>query len=99
MEEMQAQEQFEREKKAYFAMRDELMKTHFGKWVDIVDGEVAAIGDQMGKVAAEAFQKTGKAVMYVVCVGREDMLLKVRRVSIGFYDTNFVPPIRLKKTW
>ncbi|MDW8030178.1 MAG: DUF5678 domain-containing protein, partial [Armatimonadota bacterium] len=73
--------------------RDELLKTHFGKWVAIVEGKVAAVGDQMSKVAAEAFQKTGKAVMYVACVGKEDTVLKVRKVSFGFYDPNFVPPM------
>jgi len=78
MDETQAQEQFEREKRAYFAMRNQLLKTHFGKWVAIVDGKIVAVGDQMSKVAAEAFQKTGKAVMYVTCVGKEDMTLKVR---------------------
>ena len=57
MDETQAQEQFEREKKAYFAIRDQLLKTHFGKWVAIVDGKIVAVGDQMSKVAAEAFQK------------------------------------------
>jgi len=93
MDETQAQEQFEREKQAYFAMRDQLLQTHFGKWVAIVDGKVVAVGDQMSKVAAEAFQKTGKAVMYVTCVGKEDAVLKVRRVSVGFYDPTFSPPM------
>jgi len=93
MDETKAQEQFEREKRAYFAMRDQLLQTHFGKWVAIVDGKVVAVGDQMNKVAAEAFQKTGKAVMYVACVGKEDMVLKVRRVSVGYYDPTFSPPM------
>jgi hypothetical protein len=93
MDETKAQEQFEREKQAYFAMREQLLQTHFGKWVAIVDGKVVAVGDQMSKVAAEAFQKTGKAVMYVTCVGKEEMTLKVRRVSVGFYDPTFSPPM------
>ena len=36
----------------------------------IVEGKVVAVGEQMNKVAAEAFQKTGKAVMYVACVSK-----------------------------
>ncbi len=48
----------------------ELLKTHYGKWVAIVEGKVVAVGEQKNKVAAEAFQKTGKAVMYVACVSK-----------------------------
>ncbi len=93
MEGRKAQEQFEREKQAYWAMRDELLKTYYGKWVAIVEGKVAAVGEQMSKVAAEAFQRTGKAVMYVACVGKEDIVLKVRRFSFGFYNPSFTPPM------
>ncbi len=93
MDELKAQEQFEREKQAYFAMRDELLQKYFGKWVAIVDGKVAALGDQMSKVAAEAFQKTGKAIMFVTCIGKEDTVLKVRRFGVGFYDPSFAPPM------
>ena len=93
MDEIQAQEQFEREKQAYFAMRDQLLQTHFGKWVAIVDGKVAAVGDNATEVIQQILAKKGATVMYVKRVGFEDKVLKVRSVSVGWYDPDYDPPI------
>ena len=93
MDETKAQEQFEREKRAYFAMRDQLLQTHFGKWVAIVDGKVAAVGDSAVEVIQQVLAQKGATVMYVKRVGFEDRVLKVRSVSVGWYDPDYDPPI------
>jgi hypothetical protein len=70
----QAQRQFEEEERAYWQNRDALMERYAGKWVAVVGGQVVASGDQMNKVAAEAWRKTGSGVMYVSLVGQEDVV-------------------------
>lgn len=62
-------ERFEHEQTAYWRQRDELLQCYRGKWVAIVDGQVTAIGEQMNRVAAEAFRKSGSGLMYVNLVG------------------------------
>jgi hypothetical protein len=88
----QAQRQFEEEERAYWQNRDVLMQQYAGKWVAVVGGQVVASGDQMNKVAAEAWRKTGSGVMYVSLVGQEDVVLRVRRAQ-GRYDSSYAPPI------
>ena len=65
----EAQERFEQEQRAYWQQRDELLQKYAGKWVALVGGQVVACGDQMNKVAAEAWRKTGSGLMYVNLVG------------------------------
>jgi hypothetical protein len=89
----EVRERFEREKEAYWQQRDELLRQYRGKWVAIVNGQVVAVGDQMNKVAAEAFRKTGSALMYVALVGGEDAVLRVRQVAMGYYDERYSPPM------
>jgi len=91
--EIEAQEQFEREKQAYFAMRDQLLQTHFGKWVAIVDSKIAAVGNSAVEVIQQVLAQKGVTVMYVKRVGFEDRVLKVRSVSVGWYDPDYDPPI------
>jgi Retroviral aspartyl protease. len=93
MDELQAQEQFEREKRAYFAMREQLLQAHFGKWVAIVDGKVAAMGDSATEVIRQVLAQKGATVMYVKRVGFEDKVLKIRSVSVGWYEPDYDPPI------
>lgn len=93
MEDEQVQEQFERKVQAYFAMRDELLKTHYSKWVTIVDGKVAAIGDNATEVIRQVLSQKGATVMYVKRVGFKDTVLKIRQVSVGRYDEEYGPPI------
>jgi hypothetical protein len=88
----QAQRQFEEEERAYWQNRDALMERYAGKWVAVVGGQVVASGDQMNKVAAEAWRKTGSGVMYVSLVGQEDVVLRVRRAQ-DRYDSSYAPPI------
>jgi len=61
--------------------------------VAIVDGQVVAVGDQMNKVAEEAWRKTGHGLMYVNLVGGEDIVLRVRQVTSGHYDRTYTPPM------
>jgi hypothetical protein len=49
-----------------------------------VGGQVAAVGEQMNKVAAEALRKTGSGLMYVNLVGGEDVVFRIRAVTSRF---------------
>jgi hypothetical protein len=89
----EAQQRFEQEEQAYWQQRDELLKEYAGRWVAIVGGQVAAVGEQMNKVAAEAWRKTGSGLMYVNLVGGEDVALRVRQVVSGHYDRAYAPPM------
>jgi len=86
-------QRFEREKQAYWAMREELLKQYFGKWVAVVDGQVVAVRDQMGKAMAEAYNKTKSTVMFVSEVGNEDRVLRIRQTSLGKYDRVYIPAL------
>src|SRR2546427_11396099 len=88
-----AQQKFEQEEQAYWRQRDELLKQYAGRWVAIVGGLVVAVGEQMNKVAAEAWRKTGSGLMYVNLVGEEDLVLRVRQTAIGHYDRSYKPPM------
>jgi uncharacterized protein DUF5678 len=81
----EAKQRFEQEEQAYWQQRDELLKQYAGKWVAVVGGQVAAVGDQMNKVAAEALRKTGSGLMYVNLVGGEDIVLRVGSASSGYH--------------
>ena len=76
-----AQERFDGEQRAYWQQRDELLQKYAGKWVALVGGQVVAFGDQMNKVAAEAWRKTGSGLMYVNLVGGEDVYNALVRIS------------------
>lgn len=89
----EAKQRFEQEEQAYWQQREELLKQYPGKWVAIVGGQVVAAGDQMNKVAAEALGKTGSGLMYVNLVGGEDVVLRVRSTSTGYYDQSYAPPM------
>jgi hypothetical protein len=75
----EAQQRFDLEERAYWRQRDELLKEYAGKWVVMVNGQVAAVGQQMNKVAAEAWRKTGGGLMYANLVGGEEVALRVRQ--------------------
>lgn len=89
----EAHKQFEEEKKAYWAQRDALLQEYTGRWVAIVNGQVAGAAAQMNKAAGEAFRNTGKGVMYVALVGNEDVVLRVRQAASGRYDEAYYPPM------
>jgi len=86
------QQRFEKEKKAYWHLRNDLLKKYKGKWVAIVNEQVVAIGDEMGKVIEDAFQKTQNKVMFVGEVGLEDRISRIRQLSTGFYNYEYSPP-------
>jgi hypothetical protein len=83
--------QYEREKQAYWQQRQELLMHYSGKWVAIVDGKVAGVADQMNRAAAEASRNVGRRVMYVNLVGNEDVVLRIRQLTMGHYDHAYTP--------
>jgi hypothetical protein len=89
----ETEERFEQEERAYWQQRDDLLRQYAGKWVAVVGGQVVASGNQMNKVAAEAWRRTGSGLMYVNLVGGEDVVLRVRRGAQGRYDSAYVPPM------
>ena len=96
MKEVQkAQEIFERERQAYWAMREALMQTHWGKWIAIANGQVVAVGDNKSQVLQEAFRRTGNHVAFVTKVGFEETVQRktIRRIARGQYDFTYDPPI------
>src|SRR5437879_6472771 len=84
----ETRKQFEQEERAYWAQRDELLKHFSGKFVAIVDGKVAAVGNLMNKVAAEAYRITRKKVSCVTLVGDENFEIRIRSLAVGHYDTS-----------
>ena len=86
---------FDVEKKAYWNQRETLLKKYEGKWVAIVNGEVAAVGDKNTEVMLEAFRKTSCKAMYVNKVGYEKTALRkqIRQYATGSYDEEFDPPM------
>jgi len=86
---------FDAEKKAYWNQRETLLKMYEGKWVAIVNGEVAAVGEKNTEVMLKAFRKTGCKAMYVNKVGHEKTALRkrIRRYVTGSYDEEFDPPM------
>ena len=88
---------FEREKQAYWAIRDELLKQHFGKWVAIVNGKVVAVGAKKMAVLKQAFSGTHSKVGYINRVGYEEMTRQktVRQIMTGRYDEMYDPAMPL----
>ena len=78
---------FEAEERAYWQMRDALLAQDRGKWVAVVGGQVVAVGDQMSKVCAEAYRKTGSKVKFVSLVGEEDIEFVIRSAASGRFVT------------
>lgn len=68
----EAQQHFEREKQAQWAMRDKLLKQYKGKWVAVVNEQAVAVGDKMNNAMTEAFQQTKSKVMFAGQVGYEN---------------------------
>jgi hypothetical protein len=85
---------FEEQKRAYWGMRDELLKKYANQWVAIANGALVANGDSATKVMLEAYQKTGSKVLYVNKVGDEKraMRKRIRRYAVGHYDLTYDPP-------
>jgi hypothetical protein len=58
-------EKFERERRAFFRLLPELLKTHYGKVVAIHDEQVLVVGDETVPVAMEAYKKVGYVALFV----------------------------------
>lgn len=89
----ETKKQFEQEEQAYWRQRTELLKRYRDKWVAVVGGQVVATGDRSGEVIREAHQKTGSTVGYVVHVGHEDEVQRIRQVAAGYYDHVYSLPL------
>jgi hypothetical protein len=71
---------FERDRQAYWAMRDELLAMYTGKWVAVHKGRVTAVGDDPLSIMEQALAEDGYA--YTNKVGEEDkIVVKQRRVE------------------
>lgn len=90
---VETKQQFEQEAQAYWQRRDELLQQYADKWVAIVGGQVVAVGNHSGEVIRQAYQKTGSKVGYVAHVGHEDVVYRIRRVTVGQYDHRYNPPM------
>ena len=56
---------FERNRVAFQRQLPDLLKTHRGKWVAMVDERVAVIGDSLAWVVEEVIRKLGNVRVYV----------------------------------
>jgi hypothetical protein len=70
---------------AYWAARDQLLAQYQGLWVGFADGRVVASGTSPVAVLHDA-EATGRHP-FVICVGKEDVPTRIRRVTF-LYDTN-----------
>lgn len=71
---------------AYWAVRDQLLASYQGQWIGFADGGVVASGTRPVAVLHAAKQVAEHP--YVICVGREDEPLKMRRVAFP-YDGSY----------
>jgi hypothetical protein len=71
---------FERDRRDYWAMRDELLAKYSGKWVAVHKGRVMAAGDDPLSIMEQALAEDGYA--YTNKVGEEDkIVVRQRRVA------------------
>jgi hypothetical protein len=83
---------FERDRRDYWAMRDELLAKYSGKWVAVHKGRVMAAGDDPLSIMEQALAEDGYA--YTNKVGDEDkIVVRQRRVSFPYDDTYSPTPI------
>ncbi|MGH9844150.1 MAG: DUF5678 domain-containing protein [Blastocatellia bacterium] len=83
---------FERDRRDYWAMRDELLAQYASKWVAVHKGRVVAVGDDPFAIMEQALAEDGFA--YTNKVGEEDkIVVRQRRVSFP-YDNTFAPTRR-----
>lgn len=65
---------FEKERKAFFEIKKQLIDDpqYIGKYIAIVNGEVAGVGDDRIKLAREVYTKKGYVTMYIGEVKQEE---------------------------
>lgn len=74
---------FARDKRDYWAMREELLAKYAGKWVAVHQGQVVAVGDDLLSIMEQALAEDGYA--YTNKVGGEDtVVIRQRRRSFGY---------------
>ncbi len=78
---------FERDKRDYWAMREELLAKYAGKWVAVHQGRVVAVGTDPLSIMEEALAEDGYA--YTNRVGEEDkIVIRQRRISFGYDESD-----------
>jgi hypothetical protein len=78
---------FERDKRDYWAMREELLAKYAGKWVAVHQGRVVAAGTDPLSIMEEALAEDGYA--YTNRVGEEDkIVIRQRRISFGYDESD-----------
>jgi len=90
---------FDLEKEAYWAMRNELLKKYEGKWIAIVDGEVAAVGETSSEVVEKASKVRMSGPIYINKVGEEkNVVRRYRKYGKSWpYDMDYDPPAPVVK--
>lgn len=80
---------FARDKRDYWAMREDLLAKYPGKWVAVHRGRVVAVGSDPLSIMEKALAEDGYA--YTNKVGEEaNIVVRQRRVSFG-YDETYAP--------
>jgi hypothetical protein len=75
-----------RNEEEYWSARDNLLKEYFGQWVGFANGKVVA----SGKSPVAVFHAAEQSGLhpFLICVGKENVPIKIRRASFG-YDTAY----------
>src|ERR1700730_9967010 len=71
---------------AYWAVRDQLLGLYQGQWIGFANGAVVASGTRPVTVFHAAHQAADHP--YVICVGREDEPIRMRRAAFA-YDSSY----------
>jgi len=75
-----SEQAFERERAAFERLEPELMKTHRGKFVAVVNEQVVDVGDDRVKLVLRVYDRFGYRPIYVQLV--EEHLPRVRLPSV-----------------
>ncbi len=79
---------FEQDERDYWAMHEELLKQHHGKWVAVHQGRVIAVSDDMVEVM---HAPTEEGYAYCNFVGLEDKVVVRKRRAEFSYDESYAP--------
>jgi hypothetical protein len=75
-----------RERLAFYRMLPELLKIHEGRFVAILDGAIVGIGDDFISVATELYARLGRVSAYIGYVAEQPRFARapsVRMVNLG----------------
>jgi hypothetical protein len=82
-----AQEKFERERRAFFRLLPELLRTHRGQYAAIHDEQVVGIGPNQIELALQQYKRFGYVPIYVGLISDEPRVSRIpyRRELRGSY--------------